>query len=117
MEHVLQDASDTELIQKILWIICCYVVSSFEQAPEGRAPPGWSGLPVQAAACAGEPSRRARSRHLDWRYSTPCTVNKNQFNHLYRQFVSFLEAFLPLHHLDVLVALKVMFIVQWVQGS
>ena len=78
MEHVLQDASDTELIQKILWIICCYVVSSFEQAPEGRAPPGWSGLPVQAAACAGEPSRRARSRHLDWRYSTPCTVHKNQ---------------------------------------
>ena len=81
MEHVLQDARDTELIQRILWIVgymllCC--VSSLEQAPEGRAPPGWSGLPVQADACAGEPSRRARSRHLDWRYSTPCTVHKNQ---------------------------------------
>ena len=97
MEHVLQDASDTELIQKILWIICCYVVSSFEQAPEGRAPPGWSGLPVQAAACAGEPSRRGRSPHLaTWIRDFQLLVCTGQSS---------------------LRAIHLQIIVQWVQGS
>ena len=41
----------------------CYT-SSLKQSPEGRAPPGWSGSPAQAVACAGEPSRRGRSPHL-----------------------------------------------------
>ena len=39
-----------------------------------------------------------------------------QGNHRCGQFVSFFEAFLPSHHLDMLGAFKVQIIDQWVQG-